>query len=130
MSQRTPTFRRIGKNEDDVDPLFLDPERRHLGCSEGLDAPHDCVEILSTPAGDNRSLAWPDPDRISREEIDDNLQIRGSPISSSGVPASTTPSLRRMTCSTTPLTGAITGMHLQSSRRLRISCRDRRRDCA
>lgn len=50
MSERTPTFRWIGKIEDDVDPLLLDSERRHLGLPEGLDSTNDCVEVFADPA--------------------------------------------------------------------------------
>jgi hypothetical protein len=81
----------------------------------------DCVELLSTPACDDRLLVGPDPDRILREEVGDDLQIRRIADIEQRRSGFHMPSLRRMICRTTPLTGAVTDMHSQSSRRLRIS---------
>ena len=116
--QVTPAFRWLSEVDDDLDALFLDAERRDLREAVGPTRRTTPSSAWSPPSA---SMSARCPVRTFTASVESRSvttsSLPGSPISSSGVPDATMPSLSASTCRTLPLTGELTVTHSQSARR-------------
>src|SRR5690606_8815636 len=76
VAEALPELIRARDVDDDVYALLFDPERRHFGEAERLDALDDAFErLLASPGFDDCTLAGTHSHRVLRQQLDFDLEI-------------------------------------------------------